>query len=472
MAVLQTLVYIYGFVLLMSSVFTLLLYLAYKEHLLKLLLYFWLSGIFSFILQGALNKDNELAFLAFSSNTISIFLLLKIYHALFDSKISAKTYFLFTIGGMLISLSSFGFGWEYAQSCAPYCIGIFLGIVTNLIQNLKHNTDVLRKGFSVLLFLNALHFIDYPIIRPNPDMAVVGFSIVLGFYFIYSIYIPLFVIKKTSDRYSISLEKEVMARTAELNQANAELLVTNKNLGVITQENQMLLSILVHDISNPIQVLISFVEKTTKIEIETLPQSVKIRTKAALNAILDTLATVRNYHSVRLGKAQPKLSSFKITDIIQSLLEQFEEKVTEKKLQIDVQIPANANTELVSDRAWLKNQIFSNIFSNAIKFSYVEGKINISVEEESNGLAIRFRDFGPGIPDHAKAKLFSSSTATSTLGTLGEKGTGLGMPIVKEYITRLKGTVTIEDTPNNENGACFKVFIPKSFEEPGNQAAS
>lgn len=478
--IIQTLVYIYGFILLMSSIFTFFLYTSYKEVLLKQLLYFWLSGLISFVFQGLFNKDDVWGFLAFASHVPSIYFLLKIYYGLGDARLPIKRFSGILFTGLLISLICFSLNLDFALSSAFFCGSVVVIFLKSIIWNIKlKNQNPLFKGLSLLLFLNALHFADYPIIRPNPDMAVLGFSIALGFYFIYSIYIPLFVIKKTSDSYSTALEKQVQSRTYEIKEANEllslknnELMVLNKNIEVVSKENQMLLNILVHDISNPVQVIIAFVDKASRVDSPVLTGSLSGRVKMALNTILETLNTVKNYHSVRVGKIVPKISKFDVVETIESVAFQFEDKIKAKNLELDVFVKPGTETVLASDRTWVKNQIVSNILSNAIKFSYTNGKIVIGISSVEKGINISFRDFGPGIPEGAKENLFSSMTATTTLGTDGETGTGLGMPIVKDYIIRLNGSVEVVDLPPGENGTCFNVYLPYEFLQNGDKAAS
>jgi signal transduction histidine kinase len=299
-----------------------------------------------------------------------------------------------------------------------------------------------------------------------------GFSIALGFYFIYSIYIPLFTMQKIAESYSTGLEKQVQDRTYELMKSNELLSISNNelknlntNLASVTRENQMLLSILVHDISNPVQVIMSFVEKATKAE-KSPSNSMYEKVKNALGTILDTLSTVKSYHSVRVGKILPKAAELDIVETVRSVVSQFEEKITAKNLKLEIAVQPDCRTLVVSDKTWIKNQIFSNILSNAIKFSYPNEPIKINVSSVKSGVCVSFRDFGPGIPEDAKRNIFSSSVSTTTLGTQGEKGTGLGMPIVKDYVVRLNGTVEIINLPEGERGTCFQIYIPYEFKKP------
>lgn len=105
----------------------------------------------------------------------------------------------------------------------------------------------------------------------------------------------------------------------------------------------------------------------------------------------------------------------------------------------------------------MKNQIFSNIISNAIKFSPIGGKIDISFQKINDNIKIHIRDFGAGISKEVKEHIFSATKSTTMLGTSGEKGTGLGMPIVKEYMDRLGGKIQILDLPPDQNGTCFEL---------------
>ena len=129
----------------------------------------------------------------------------------------------------------------------------------------------------------------------------------------------------------------------------------------------------------------------------------------------------------------------------------------EKEINMVVDYGGTENTKVMTDTSWVKNQIFANIVSNAIKFSPHGGEINISFRLEGDCMKIRIRDYGSGIPKEVKANIFSPNKATTKLGTSGEKGTGLGMPIVKEYVDRLDGKIEILELDEAEKGTCFEL---------------
>jgi CheY-like chemotaxis protein len=91
-------------------------------------------------------------------------------------------------------------------------------------------------------------------------------------------------------------------------------------------------------------------------------------------------------------------------------------------------------------------QAFNNLISNAIKFTQSEGEIFISAEPIVDKKVIQFSvtDTGVGISDNNISKLFSVDSKYTTDGTKGEKGSGLGLSLVKEIINKHGGEIHVE----------------------------
>ena len=102
--------------------------------------------------------------------------------------------------------------------------------------------------------------------------------------------------------------------------------------------------------------------------------------------------------------------------------------------------------------------IFRNLVSNAIKFSNKGGKVRISAEMNPSNTLITVSDNGVGIEDDEQAKLFEISQSISNIGTMGEKGTGLGLKLCKELIEKHKGKVWVESKVGI--GSNFKFTLP------------
>ena len=88
--------------------------------------------------------------------------------------------------------------------------------------------------------------------------------------------------------------------------------------------------------------------------------------------------------------------------------------------------------------------VLRNLISNAIKFSNKGGKIRILAKKNPSDTQITVSDNGVGIEDDEQTKLFEISQSISNKGTMGEKGTGLGLKLCKELIERHKGKIWVE----------------------------
>lgn len=107
--------------------------------------------------------------------------------------------------------------------------------------------------------------------------------------------------------------------------------------------------------------------------------------------------------------------------------------------------------------------VIRNLINNAIKFTPDKGKVIISVkDEDQEKVTISVQDNGVGIDPAIKDDLFRIDGNHSTLGTHDEKGTGLGLVICKEFITKNGGEIWIESTPGK--GSRFSFTLYKSIQ--------
>jgi signal transduction histidine kinase len=104
----------------------------------------------------------------------------------------------------------------------------------------------------------------------------------------------------------------------------------------------------------------------------------------------------------------------------------------------------------------LLEDAFSNILSNAVKYSPRGSKVDVNVLDEGQTWLVDVADQGEGIPDEFKEAIFERFERGSKTGV---KGSGLGLAIVKRIIELHGGEVWVED--NHPTGSRFRVRIPK-----------
>jgi|GEM_PF-1879427 len=127
-----------------------------------------------------------------------------------------------------------------------------------------------------------------------------------------------------------------------------------------------------------------------------------------------------------------------------------------KDIPQDFHIYADKNTVQV---------VIRNLLSNALKFSEPNSEIFIQAIQNPNYTLVKIKDSGIGIPPDKIPQLFTTNKTVSTKGTKGEKGTGLGLWLCKEMMTKNKGKISVESTPNE--GTCFILYFPNHIESNG-----
>jgi PAS domain S-box-containing protein len=135
-------------------------------------------------------------------------------------------------------------------------------------------------------------------------------------------------------------------------------------------------------------------------------------------------------------------------------LEAFADMVAGKGLNVSNQI--TSGTFVLCDKHMLQ-AVFRNLITNAIKFCRPGDKINIACNVEGGYATIKVSDTGIGISNENQAKLFASQTFT-TMGTINEKGTGLGLLLCKDFVEKNKGEIWVESVLNQ--GSTFYFSLP------------
>lgn len=122
------------------------------------------------------------------------------------------------------------------------------------------------------------------------------------------------------------------------------------------------------------------------------------------------------------------------------------------------------NAMVYADEKML-DTIFRNFISNAIKYSHPGGEIRISSESIGHDIQICIADFGTGITEEIRNNLFRIDAKQSSMpGTLGERGTALGLILCKEFIEKHGGNIRVESEIGK--GSQFYFTLPKESSVP------
>jgi len=125
----------------------------------------------------------------------------------------------------------------------------------------------------------------------------------------------------------------------------------------------------------------------------------------------------------------------------------------------NIQIEVNSEEEIViyADVNMLAT-VFRNLVANAIKFTNENGEISIQVKKKVDFCEISVRDNGVGILEEDIRKIFRIDSKHKTLGTKGEKGTGLGLILCKEFVEKNGGKIAVKSEVGR--GSDFSFTLP------------
>jgi PAS domain S-box-containing protein len=265
-------------------------------------------------------------------------------------------------------------------------------------------------------------------------------------------------IEEQSEELLINNEKLVLNQS-QIEEQREELIVQRDQLSLLNTTKDKLFSILAHDLKSPFNTLIGFSQLLLK-NLRLYPIE-KIETQ--LNLILDaskqTFDMLNNL--LEWSRSQREVIQFnplpiKITDYLSSELGVLRQQALNKQITIEDKIIGNE--KLVNADHNQISTVFRNLISNAIKYSFKESFIQITLSFRENDLLFSVKDSGTGISDEVKENLFKISNIESSLGTNGEKGTGLGLIICADFIAKHGGRIWVESELNK--GSQFFFNLP------------
>ncbi|HOK14512.1 MAG TPA: HAMP domain-containing sensor histidine kinase, partial [Candidatus Kapabacteria bacterium] len=187
--------------------------------------------------------------------------------------------------------------------------------------------------------------------------------------------------------------------------------------------------------------------------------------------VKEYLANVRNasYHTYNLlenllewsrvqrGKKQFNPEPLNIRLVLKNVADLLINSYKLKEVALNLEIE---NDAYVFADLQMLNTIFRNLISNALKFSFRGEKVEVRLSEFENKYIVSIKDYGIGMDDELKSKLFNPAEKVSRTGTEEESSTGLGLLLCKEFIDYHKGRIWVESQPNL--GSTFFVELEKA----------
>lgn len=236
---------------------------------------------------------------------------------------------------------------------------------------------------------------------------------------------------------------------------------TLEKLEELVQMKDNFFSIISHDLRSPFDSILGFTE-ILKNEYEDLTnEEIKLYLDSLYQTsrhIYSLLTNLLQYSRFQLGKIDFVQKSLKINSIIEKLVVTLEGSALKK--EIAIKNSAKDDLTVYADEDMM-NSIILNLITNAIKFTNRGGVIEIAAKKQNGFIEISVKDNGIGMDENMLQKIFKLDNKKSTPGTENELGTGIGLLIVKQFIEKQGGKISVSSKPSE--GSNFTFTVPSDI---------
>jgi len=313
----------------------------------------------------------------------------------------------------------------------------------------------------VVYIISRVGLLKKQITETQQEMAV---RIIGGLLFLYTL---LFVIVWRASRtirrqaselesYARTLEQRVVERTRKLVESTKKQVAQAKELARLKDE---FVFVAAHELKSPITRLRWILDKffsTKELQEKATPEMADIMDKIqstsdGLRLLVFDLLNVARLES---GTITVSVHPTDLISVIQDLVLGLKEGAKKKGISLTFNYDSTKKFPFaMSDSERLK-EVFNNLIANAIKFNSAGGKVEITVEWVGDFLEARVSDTGVGMTGKELSQLFTKFWRAHP----DIEGTGLGLWISKQLITRMDGKMTVES--KRGEGSTFTVFLP------------
>lgn len=212
-----------------------------------------------------------------------------------------------------------------------------------------------------------------------------------------------------------------------------------------------LIRIIGHDLQTPLSVSLQALEM---METEYIPEAATLA-KQSLSSASALLRDLSFWGKSRTSEIKMNKMSYPITTVVEQAVNPVLSASEMKQIVIELQLE-EAMVELDQN---IFLTIVRNLVSNAVKFTPISGTVMIFGQPgEKGGYTLLIKDSGIGMREDQIHDFLNNKTLNSEVGTRGEKGTGIGLNLVRSLCSQAGWSVTVESVPNE--GTTFIISIP------------
>ncbi len=247
----------------------------------------------------------------------------------------------------------------------------------------------------------------------------------------------------------------------ELEAARRDAEAKSAALDILNRQKSLLFSIIAHDLRNPFQLLLGLadllstsVAQHDDAAIERRAQGIR-QAAAQAHALMEGLFS---WASLQMDSVDVALEDVALADVIDEAVDGCRGAAREKGVGL---VLADGGLHVLANRDMLAT-ILRNLVSNAIKFTPAGGEVGVRAGADGDGagarVTIAVADTGVGMSGETLDGLFRIDRRTTTIGTAGERGSGLGLLLCRDLAERLGSALHVESAPGR--GTSFRFDLP------------
>jgi|GEM_PF-2202461 len=255
-------------------------------------------------------------------------------------------------------------------------------------------------------------------------------------------------------------EAKLQIAYIELENVNYEMKIALSKEKEVNELKSKFISIVSHEYRTPLTVILHstfLIEKYSEIsDLEKMRNQLwKIQKSVKdMTVLLEDILTIGK---IDAGKLNVYISKFTLMNLLVEIIDE-KKQISDKNQQFNL-IDLSQDLKIISDSNML-SIILNNLLTNAMKYSYPQSEIIITLSDDNFNFFITVQDFGIGISENDTKHLFSPFFRGRNVGTIN--GTGLGLSIAKKYVEVLSGQISFESVEGE--GSKFTLKIPINFE--------
>lgn len=304
--------------------------------------------------------------------------------------------------------------------------------------------------FMVWYGMLALNQVELPV-EYNTEMHTLWFVSILP-----GLLLIIMVVSLVFEAMHTKAVREVRRQNSELEDQKEQIISQSKELEKSLEDKDHIIRILAHDIKSPlgnIEVVCKLLNETTDEEDRSKYTSILNESTKSARGLVDK---VLDLAVLEQDGVMVRLKELKVLTSIESAVDSLKESADRKNITVNVEKPKK-EVQVMADEFYL-HQIFENLISNALKYSDKGETVDVKTIPDGNHVQVMVMDNGPGIKENEEEKLFQKFTRLSSRPTGNESSSGLGLSLVKQYVSKINGNVWYDRTMSK--GATFVVELP------------